>query len=256
MVMESSKVAAPSWSRLTLMAALTGKVGEVNNGIERLAEAVADRRKQLNLTLDQLKARGGPSDVTTGKIEKAGIPEPSARTLRRLDAGLRWIEGSSARVVAGGEPVPVEDMPSTRMSTPGAVNADADSVTLSLTVVNDLSDVAKLYERLKTSVQDPAVAGELGKINEQLDLLVDRIMRAWLIAQLERKTDPQSPLRSDPMTEMLIGDYLNRTPEPPTPEDAVELKYLRWLTGRDGELDATTEQTFISRWQSRQEKNR
>lgn len=236
------------------MRGLTSKVNPVRNGIEHLAAAVAERRKQLNLTLDQVKEAGGPSDVTTGKIEKALIPDPSARTLRRLDVGLQWLDGSAARTLSGGQPVPAEDIPSARTSTPSAVDADADSVTLSLAVVNDLSDVAKLYERLAGTVKDEQIASEIREINEHFDLLVDRIMRAWLTAQLERKTTEPSPLRGDPMIEMLLGDYLNRTPQPPTAEDADELHYLRWLTGRAGELDTATEQRFVAKWQARQEK--
>ncbi|CRK54616.1 conserved protein of unknown function [Rhodococcus sp. RD6.2] len=250
------KPAAPSRSRLALMRGLTGKVSPVKNGIGLLAEAVAERRRQLNLTLDQVKEAGGPSDVTTGKIEKALIADPSARTLRRLDVGLRWVDGSAARVLTGGLAVPAEEIPSVRMARPNAVGADADSVTLSLAVVNDLSDIAKLYERAAAAVKDEQVAGELRDINERLDLLVDRIMRAWLTAQLEQKTTEPSPLRGDPMIEMLLGDYLNRTPEPPTEEDADELQYLRWLTGRAGELDSATEQRFVAKWQSRQERTR
>ncbi len=189
----------------------------MTNERARFARIVAERRRLLGLTLDQLQQAGGPSDVTTGKIEKGAIASPSARTLRRLDTGLQWTEGSAARAFAGGgEPTALEEVPSVRRSTPSAVNAAADSVTLSLTVVNELSDIAKRYERLAGgTIEDQELVAELGRINTDFDVLVDRILRAWLIAQLERKSAPDSPVRGDPVVEMLIGDYLNRTPEPP-----------------------------------------
>ncbi|EME23401.1 helix-turn-helix domain-containing protein [Rhodococcus triatomae] len=224
------------------------------NGIENLARAVGERRRQLNLTLDQVKTAGGPSDVTTGKIEKAQIPEPSARTLRRLDVALRWTDGSAARVLTGGTPVPVEDVPP-----PGGVDADADSVTLSLAIVGDLSDLAKRYERLASDHHGDPLAAELGRVNERFDLLVDRVMRTWLTVQLERRMTPTeagaaagSP-PGDPVVEMLLGDYLDRTPRPPTAQDADELRYLRWLTGRADDVDPPTQQRYLARWRARQE---
>ncbi|NKS02595.1 hypothetical protein GS528_16575 [Rhodococcus hoagii] len=61
-------------------------------------------------------------------------------------------------------------------------------------------------------IGDPKIAAELAEVNTDLDLVVDRILRAWLIAQLERRAVPEGSLQRDPMVEMLIGDYLNRTP--------------------------------------------
>ncbi|NCL75578.1 helix-turn-helix domain-containing protein [Rhodococcus sp. YH1] len=228
----------------------------MTNERARFARIVAERRRLLGLTLDQLQQAGGPSDVTTGKIEKGAIASPSARTLRRLDTGLQWTEGSAARAFAGGDPTALEEVPSIRRSTPGAVNAAADSVTLSLTVVNELSDLAKRYEKLAGTIEDRELVAELGQINADFDLLVDRILRAWLIAQLERKSAPDSPVRGDPVVEMLIGDYLNRTPEPPSVEDAHELLYLRWLTGRAGEIDEATEHAFVTQWSKAQKEDR
>ncbi|MFD1812066.1 XRE family transcriptional regulator [Rhodococcus gannanensis] len=223
-------------------------------GIESLARAVVERRRRLNLTLDQVKAAGGPSDVTTGKIEKAQIPEPSARTLRRLDVALRWVDGSAARVLTGSAPVPVEDL-----SSPGGVDADADSVTLSLALVGDLSDLAKRYEQLASDHRGEPFAVELGRVNERFDLLVDRIMRAWLTVQLERRTKSPGAGHAaghaigDPVVEMLLGDYLDRSSQPPTAEDADDLRYLRWLTGRADDVDTPTQQRYLARWRARQE---
>ncbi|KDE10058.1 hypothetical protein NQ854_24650 [Rhodococcus ruber] len=129
-------------------------------------------------------------------------------------------------------------------------------MTLSLTVVNELSDIAKRYERLAGTIEDRELVAELGRINTDFDVLVDRILRAWLIAQLERKSAPDSPVRGDPVVEMLIGDYLNRTPEPPSVEDAHELLYLRWLTGRAGDIDEATEHAFVTQWSKAQKEDR
>lgn len=252
-VVELQPVESESLRRGALLRALACKVSPVIAQQDRLARAVHERRRMLGLTLDQLQEAGGPSDVTTGKIERGAHGNPSARTLRRLDVGLRWVEGSAARVLAGSDPTPLEGVPAPRDGMHRAFAADEDSVTLSLSVVNELSDIAKRYEELAESAP-PEWSGEVRSVNVDLDLLVDRILRAWLIAQLETTAGPDSPLRGNPVVEMLLGDYLNRTPMPPSSEDARELKYLRWLTGRATDIDAATEKTFIDQWRARQER--
>ncbi|WP_072691488.1 helix-turn-helix domain-containing protein, partial [Rhodococcus marinonascens] len=190
-------------------------------------DLVADRRKELALTLKQLSETGGPSDVTTGKIEHGAIEQPSARTLRRLDAGLRWKEGSAAKALRGGNPIPLEDLPtSTTSAGGGAVGAGTDSVTLSLAVVSDLSNIAKRYE----GIAERLGLDELAAVNADLDVLVDRILRSWVISQLEMKAGADRD-KNDFLVEMLIGDYLDRKPVPADKSDELDLLYMRWLTG-------------------------
>ncbi|NMD64277.1 hypothetical protein [Rhodococcus globerulus] len=227
----------------------------MNDLRDRFARLVSERRAYLNLTRDQLQAEGGPSDVTTAKIERGDVEQPTVSTFKKLDKGLRWTEGSAARAFIGDNPVPLEDVPGARPASP-IVGADEDSVTLPLSVVIAISEIAKRYEKLHSSLTDAATAGQLQKVNEDLDLVVDRILRAWLIAQVESKMAQPGRMQVEPMVEMLIGDYLNRAAEPPTPEDARDLQYLRWLTGRPEDLDSATQKSFIAQWQSRQEKNR
>ncbi len=246
---------ASSLSRDVFLEHVAGKVLTMSELRQRFARIVSERRAWLNLTLDQLQAAGGPSDVTTGKIERAQVEQPSVNTFKKLDAGLRWTEGSAARAFIGDNPVPLEDVPGSR-PVARVVDANEDSVTLPLSVVISISEIAKRYEKLYESTTDVTTADKLRSINSELDLVVDRILRAWLIAQVESKTAPPGPIQVEPMVEMLIGDYLNRAAEPPTAQDARELQYLRWLTGHAGDIDEATEQSFIAQWQSRQEKTR
>lgn len=77
--------------------------------LERLAEAVKNRREELGLTQGGLGSRGGPGVVTVGKIERAEIQQPQPATLAGLDRSLRWAQGSAAAVLAGQEPTPLQD---------------------------------------------------------------------------------------------------------------------------------------------------
>lgn len=70
----------------------------------RFGRIVRDRREELGLRQDELKAIGGPSSTTMVKVEKGTPPAPTPLTLRRLDAALDWVDGSAAATLAGGEP--------------------------------------------------------------------------------------------------------------------------------------------------------
>jgi len=75
--------------------------------MERLGEAVRERRAQLGWTQTQVQRRGGPSVVVQSRVENGdsrggGL---SGRTLTAFDHGLRWQLGSARRVYDhGSEP--------------------------------------------------------------------------------------------------------------------------------------------------------
>lgn len=75
--------------------------------LRRLAIAVKNRRAELGLAQGDLAARGGPSVVVVGQIEREQQANPQTLTLARLDRALEWETGSSASILAGGAPTPV-----------------------------------------------------------------------------------------------------------------------------------------------------
>lgn len=87
--------------------------------MDRLARLVGDRRRVLGLSRDQVAAQGGPSAFTLQKIELGtwdGWRRPD--TLQKIDAGLRWEAGSTARAMwEESEPVPLpEARPTTALA--------------------------------------------------------------------------------------------------------------------------------------------
>lgn len=74
---------------------------------EHLAEAVRQRREELDLTQLDVWLSGGPSNSTLTEIENARIETLTRTTARKLDAALHWEAGSAKRVWEGGEPTPL-----------------------------------------------------------------------------------------------------------------------------------------------------
>ena len=109
--------------------------------LTRFGRVVRDRREELGLRQDELKAIGGPSSTTMVKVESGTPPTPTPLTLRRLDTGLGWEDGSAARTLAGGDPTPTPKMvigrvPVARLSGWGAL----------LRVFGDIDDIVSAVE--------------------------------------------------------------------------------------------------------------
>lgn len=76
--------------------------------LERFAQIVLARRTELGLTQAEVEENGGPTDTTIGKIENQDWKPGNKSTLRKLDRGLQWTEGSALRTLSGGDPTPIE----------------------------------------------------------------------------------------------------------------------------------------------------
>lgn len=72
--------------------------------LQRLADAVKQRRVDLRLSQEEMQARGGPSTTKMSQIEAAKPPYPRGATQRRLEQALGWAAGSVDKVIAGGVP--------------------------------------------------------------------------------------------------------------------------------------------------------
>ena len=74
--------------------------------LPRFGRLVRTRREELGIQQEEVDDHGGPSSTTMSRVER-GIAPPSAKTLRKLDAGLQWQQGSAVRALEGGDPTPV-----------------------------------------------------------------------------------------------------------------------------------------------------
>ena len=90
-----------------MFAKRVGQTVRMSSDIQKLAQAIRQRRLDLGKTQEEIANEGGPSDTTLGKLENAQVPDPSRGTLVKVDVGLRWHEGSARRVLRGGVPVPL-----------------------------------------------------------------------------------------------------------------------------------------------------
>lgn len=91
-----------------------GQVAMSNGDWRRLAAFVRDRRTDLGLTQEDVRSAGGPATATMRLIEGGLQDRYQPAILARLEDALRWGRGSVRRVLAGGDPVPLDDAPAAR----------------------------------------------------------------------------------------------------------------------------------------------
>lgn len=74
---------------------------------ERLGRYVYNRRGELGLNQLEVHAAGGPSNTKLTEIENGRLAQLTNQTARKLDKGLRWMQGSARATWDGGEPIPL-----------------------------------------------------------------------------------------------------------------------------------------------------
>lgn len=70
----------------------------------RLADAVRDRRRELRMTQEDVRARGGPSTATLRQIERGSALDYRSGTTEPLEDAIGWRRGSVDTVLRGGDP--------------------------------------------------------------------------------------------------------------------------------------------------------
>lgn len=205
----------------------------------RLLEA---RRRELGMTQGDVREAGGPSDLTIRKLEKGVTSRPDLNTLAKLDQALGWVAGSAARTLNGGWPESLSQAGGTRGRS--IALPDDPSVTLRTDVLADLIERTQPLSGIAKRLQDDELTETVTSIN----VVVDRVFRAWITNQLEQWKAEGTLQQQEVFVQRMLGEHLARDPATDDPDDAEELAYIRWLLGRGDELTAEQAEQFETRW--------
>lgn len=96
----------------------------------RLGLQARQRRIHLGMSQPDVSAAGGPSTGVVSKIENAKQTFYEERVLVQLERALQWQPGSAHRVLNGGQPQAVGELPLQRADAQGSVDSsttEADS---------------------------------------------------------------------------------------------------------------------------------
>ncbi|TQF69226.1 helix-turn-helix transcriptional regulator [Rhodococcus spelaei] len=220
----------------------------VSDNRARFGRFVIERRRTLNLTQDEVRAAGGPSDAAQTRAENGTGPEPSQRTLRRIDTGLNWAAGSAARTLLGGHPEPLEAADNPISSgPPRATEFGPDSVAVPLEMIVELMTPHAMLNSFRDRWPE-VTQQEFDKATDALNEAVSRITGVYVTGLLETNAGPGVPVPA--LIEFAFGHHLDE-PAGDDPTENQERLYRRWLAGRPIDVDADTESRFRRRWQAR-----
>jgi len=111
---------------------------------ERLGQYVVARRVQLGYKTRQPFADAlGISRRTLGDIETGRRDKYELNTIAALENTLKWATGSIDDILAGGEPTPIPDIPTTNGDNATPVVAERDEALRRVMLAADLTDDQK-----------------------------------------------------------------------------------------------------------------
>lgn len=210
---------------------LFGMDGSTHDRWHTFARAISGRREALALTQREVYAAGGPSPTTLVRWETGEEPEnpPRAKSLARLDASLRWPNGTSRKLLDGD--LIAEDaiqLPS-RSGSGSPLGGDGDPTSLESAldptrVITDLSGRILRYLMASTSIDgiDPSLA-------EEGEELAELVSEYYITLLLERYGGPDREL-PDTIGSVVIPALTAPEPAQGSPEHQ-RWSYRRWLAG-------------------------
>lgn len=232
------------------------KVPRVTLDRNRFGALVRERRQQLNLSMVELRDAGGPVPATTSKIERGLEPNPARSTFERLDRALQWVPGSASRAWHGGNPSPIESVtPAEGLISRPHAQRPSDTIVVSHQLLPALSKVAT---RLRTARRAHDLPDDVVSSLDELDAIVDRLNRSWLIGYIEQRLIEAGSIAGDPLLTIILEHQLDDESRIGLADinDREEAAYLRWLLGRAHDLTGEQQQRFRDRWKLRQEGSR
>lgn len=220
--------------------------------MHRFGRLVSTRRHELSLSLIALRDAGGPVPATTSKIERALEPKPALATFQRLDHALQWAPGSAARAWNGGIPTPSEAIHDARSIAAGpAIHRGPTDLTVSIELLPVLTRIVNRIREGRSGISLPEA---LTQPFDELDAVVARLNRSWLIAYTEQRLIEAGSIDDDPLLTVILEPQLDSDSfASQTEYDRQDAMYLRWLLGRRSGLTEEQNQTAQARWTMRRE---
>lgn len=239
---DSEPKAAPNTSDLGFEAAFSWDTVSIMPGdlerLQRLAKAVLERRRALALTRAEVHGNGGPADTTMARIENpdAQTTEPRPTTLRRLDKGLQWPEGTAAKMLHGGT---------------SSSGAPVDNETLELTDALSFTTIEMPVAIVRDIVRaaDGAIGSPSPDTHEALRRCVQRLTAIYATEVLERVGGPGATIA--PAIELTFRAHLNSPLAPAGDPARVDQLYRRWLAGMLPEDEKGLIDAFTARWRAK-----
>lgn len=203
---------------------------------EHLGGKVRERRRHLNLTLDGVRAAGGPTGPTIVRTEAGELQDPRPSTLTKFDDALQWTPGSAARVFWDhGNPSPLSAV------RPNNLDPGVAAVPLPLQLVLDLlTTQRRLNDFTETRDSD---SDELRAICASLTTNVSGVVGMFVTDLLERNYVENGTPGVHPLLEYAFGDVLDGPVTDGDPSSE-ELLYRRWLMGKTTGLSPNTMRDF------------
>ncbi|NUS42844.1 MAG: hypothetical protein HOQ24_04020 [Mycobacteriaceae bacterium] len=201
----------------------------------RLGEKVAERRRQLNMTLEGVKAAGGPTGPTVIRTEAGELEDPRPSTLAKFDEALQWQPGSAARVFwEDADPAPRA----------GELEPAAGTAALSIELVLGLlSAHRRLNDYADAANPDPELHAITAALNEQ----VSTVVGLFVTDLLERNALEGGAGVVNPLLEYAFGELLSDHPVDHHGQVSEERLYRRWLMGKTADVPAGLARKFRAR---------
>ncbi|WP_431949230.1 hypothetical protein [Nocardia lijiangensis] len=202
-----------------------------NASAVRLADAVVARMAKLRRSRRQVHLRGGPTEPTMLKIERAEARSLTSKTLRKINVGLDWAPGSAENIYfAAGNPTELPNRTGIVVGPPG-VYVDVETITALITVAQEIGDLAESESLAMQAAAD--------RLNATIQPLYARYVTQLLEAN-RRQGGALGPLMT------ILGPFLDR-PIDPARDDEEDGLYRRWLAGMRLNIDESTRNRFEAR---------
>jgi transcriptional regulator with XRE-family HTH domain len=162
----------------------------MTNDWDRLARAIRERRRVLDLTQQQLADAARVTRTTVKNLE--GARKPTSRlpsSMGALEQALGWAVGSGEAVLAGGEPTPAAPPQDTHQSLTGLPASVLDELGAGEVYATDIHDLSQTdgITIITVAVRRPGEPGEQISHEQRR-----RNFRAW--SRVQRQLNGLPPL--------------------------------------------------------------